>query len=279
MKKIKNKFLNHFKSIIYITFIFDLMKIRKLKNIHKGEKVYIVADSAELRFFDLKKFDDAPMICFNFSWLIDDIYYRKSPLYAHYIEPYFFTCKSKLSRDTRKYLTKRIKNGNLTFFTSLSNRFSLNGKNIFHLFQKIPFDKLTKSLYEDENNFMLWSGSTAISLAVFMGFKEAFLIGFSNHSNSYVEHWYSKNLTLQSPNLVNYLRNDLLYKFYFDKFTKYIEMRSILTSDVEDCYLEYVIYKDITFTDPSYKKNSEMTDFYFLKLMEIENLYIEETIF
>jgi hypothetical protein len=262
--------------LIYFLFFFDLLKIRRLKNKHLNEKVYIVADSAELRFFDFKRFDDIPMICFNFSWLINDVIERKSPLYAHMIEPFAFTSKSVLGLDTRNYLKKRINDNNVIFFTSLTNRFSFISERIYYLFRYIPFDKVTKNFMKVNRNFMLWSGLTAISIAIYMGFKEAYLIGFSTHSSSFEEHWYSKTLTKTNP--LDHLRSDVAYNKQFHYLSEFIKLTSIGINEVEDSYFEYIKYSDYSGVLPVNNDNISMTDINFLKFVHSDNLYPKEII-
>ena len=278
MKRLSRIFLFHIKILIFYLFFFKLLKLRKLKGKHKTEKVYIVADSAEIRFFDFKLFDDSAMICFNFSWLINDIFNRKQPLYAHMIEPFGFTRISPLSKDTRNYLRTRILSGNLVFLTSLTNFLSLRGKNIYYLFKRIPLDKTTKTIQDRDRNYMLWSGLTAISLAIYMGFSKVQLIGFSTHSESFKEHWYSKNLTKSDENVVTRLKNDYEFNYFLNHFSKFIEIESIVMSNVRESYFRTISYYDLKKTLPVYQENLKMTDKDFLDLMHKDKIYPDETI-
>lgn len=267
------------KQLIYWLFFVDLMRVNKFKNIHKGKKIYIVGDSAELRFIDFKLLDDAPMICFNFSWLINDIYNRESPLYASLIEPFAFTPFSPLNGDIRKYLKRKISNKKLKFFTSITNRFSISGANVFYSFKQIPFDNLTKSFQKDDINFMRLSFSYALSLAIYMGSSEIHILGVSTHSNSFVEHWYSKNLNKMHRNMLVDLRNNSPLIYLINKFNFHAKIKNILISDVDDSIFEYELYFELLNSKIEYKENLEMTDLLFLHYIDKTKLYPSEDIF
>ena len=75
------------KSLIYYVSLPLLKRVLRFKDLHKGETVYILGDSAEIKYYDLSHLDDHPVICFNQSFMINEVQNRNNTTYGLNVEP------------------------------------------------------------------------------------------------------------------------------------------------------------------------------------------------
>lgn len=97
--------------IIYILFYFKLSRVKKLKNIHKGETVYLIGDSVEFKYYDMMAFDNHPAIFFNKSYLFEGVENRVNKSYALTVEPYYYWSifkKTTRKNEFRKFFLKKL---------------------------------------------------------------------------------------------------------------------------------------------------------------------------
>lgn len=183
------------KFLLWLILVPLLSRISRFKNIHKGQVVYILADSAEIKLYDLKLFDNHPMICFNRSFILSDIINRKSVTYNLFGEPFYFY-KNKLKRNQAEmlYLKDKISNSPNASFIHFSNILSLFSKRVIYFYHQLPFDYYTKLNNKKHFKNFQWTGATAISIAIYMGFSKIILVGFSVHSKSVKNHWFHYGL-------------------------------------------------------------------------------------
>lgn len=245
MKLILRKLL--YKSLIYNT--------SSYKDIHKGEEVYIIADSSELRLIDFSKFSNKIIISFNLSYFIDDLLYSNNKIYAHLIESFYFSKKYNTEKGNLKLaneIKELVRNKNITFFTNLTNMiyFPSLKKIINFIFLYLPNDKFTKNQFDKNYPVTNWSIMTAVSLAIYMGFKKAYVIGFSSHTEAYVNHWYD-DLILEknTDNMYHYLTNHIQRHDFFQNAQKHIKIVSLLTKKPQESYFEYQLINN-TFEYP-----------------------------
>lgn len=250
-----------------------LSKLLKLKNLHKGEEVYIIADSPELRYMDLSLFDDKPAICFNTSFFISDISNRKSPTYASLIESFHFY-KAHEVNGKKLYLDrmikKLIKEQNLFFFTNLTNYLNFLSTSTYYVYLKFPKDLFTDHQKKFNTIVTNWSVKFAVSLAIYMGFKKIYFLGFSFHNNSLAFHWYThgdlKNFSDKSyydnksfNNAAQKLRETKHIHDFFDAAKQKIDIVGITIFEPDDSYFDYITYENYTSSNKKYKNPSEMT--------------------
>jgi hypothetical protein len=254
----------YLKEIFYfLCFPLLLYFILPLKHKHLGEEVYILADSTELRFMDLSIFDDKPMICFNESFFIKEILNRREVTYAHTIESFYFFKGYKTNNRKKIYLQNLIKplikTGKIIFFTNITNFLNFLPFNVKYVFMRFPFDKFTNKF---RNEFIVtrWSMKFAISLAIYMGFKKAYLIGFSFHSDSYRNHWYD-NITISKFDASKKLQNNYEFNFFFTEAQKEIELVGITVNEPNNSYLNYMLYNEFSKQKLYLRDPYSMTDF------------------
>lgn len=178
---------------IYLLFYFILKRIKKLKNIAQDDTVYLIGDSAELKYYDIDFFDNHPAIFFNKSFLINDVQKRKNKTYVVTVEPYYYWgifCKKNKKNGFRKFSLKKIITEKTIFIASLSNVFLSIFSNIYLVFEQLPGDNFTKELKLNGLKFNAGAFQASLSLALYMGFKNIYIVGVSFHQKSLQNHWY-----------------------------------------------------------------------------------------
>jgi hypothetical protein len=259
-----------FRKIIYITFYPLLIKIFKMKNAYNG-KVYILGDSAEIKLYDLKLFDDAPMLCFNRSILLNDIKQRKNNTIHLMGEPFFFVPgkHDSIRQIEVEYLKRNIISSDRSTVIHLSNFPFLKKKNIDYVFYKFPRDKNTSSLVKKNIKPFQWTGSIAIHLALYMGFNEIVFIGISNHTYPYLSHWYKKGLRKdsRSPNFsVDATRG--LKGYDSNNLKASCEISTIVSNPISKSIFKTVFYEEYTGHKIAYRENTELVDNDYLEILE-----------
>ena len=249
------------KKIAKVFFNNTLKKINNLKDIHKNETCYIIGTGASIKEFDLKLFNDKPVIGIN-EILFHKDFINLNNKYLVFTEPYFFypffnkfIWKQNffpLFTPTSKFIKSMAKNNqSIIFFFHLSNIFFLRGKNIFFNFLKYPHADFPSKL----NNMNCFAGgfTHALSLAVFLGFKKAILIG-----NDYTfnppqgRHFYEKGKGV-NVDIENYQQK------FLEIIQNFIELETI-TIEKNDTYLKSVEYKEYKKTNNNYKENFELIE-------------------
>lgn len=270
------------KNIIHNLFFINNLKLLKLKNKHLGETCYIIGDGGELNFYDLKLFDNHPAICFNFSYMRNEIINRKSIFYSTWIEPYYFIKHYFTQNKDRKpiknllrYIAKEAKKREFPFFISATNIFNFTGKKTIKTFYKLPNDKFTESLLNTNYKFNQGSLQHALSLARYLGFENIVLLGISLHHKGYFGHWYEdKNLIrTHDMNFTNYKKiiESQYSKDGFDFFNSIIKefksIRLITPEKSNSLFFETITYKELTGFETNLKENKELADEKFIRLI------------
>jgi hypothetical protein len=171
--------------ILFKVFSKKLKQNVKFKDIHKGESCYIFGNGASLKYFDLKMFNDRVSI--GCGSLFSHIDINHINLKYHYIaHPLFFYkfWKNPYSKKYEKnkvgcFYRKNIKNHpDVEYFTSLSNYFGIQGKNINYVYH---FGQANSRNVENQMNgiFSMMTGSLSgmIGTALYMGFQNITLVG------------------------------------------------------------------------------------------------------
>lgn len=247
------------KNIIYKLFFFQLNKITKYKNRHKGEECIIFGDGVSLKWFDLKKFSKLQSITVGYIPFHNDFVFLNC-IYCFLVEPYWFYPLIKTSTTPIKYIFNKIqskyrevikKNSDINFFINLSNYPVLRGKNITHIFLKLPNFQFIAELNNHGINPFHGSFRASITLAIYMGFKTTYLAGFDyTHTPSRNLHWYEKGEGVIQDH-ENYEKEFLAIA------QKYINIITI-TIDRESAKLNYISYLDFSSCEHTYKENVEL---------------------
>lgn len=266
------------RKLLYHLFYFNLIKVKKYKNIHSGGKIYLLGDSAEIKFYDLKFFDDSPMICFNVSYMHKDLEIRENPLYGMTVEPFYFlkTMKYKQIKQSYKmaqYTFHYLKSRNIPFFVSLTNFISIFDKVFVNLFYKLPLDKFTGELIRNKLKFNKGAFHAAVSLALYMGCKEIVVLGVSYHSYSVQNRWYHKGLgKIKNENDWPLNTDDNFLIFNLAK--QFADFKIITPYQFQtSMFFDAISYKDYTSAEINYRENFEIASIEFLDACRKENHY------
>ena len=162
-------------------------KVSRFENKHQGETCYIFGDGVSIKYFDSSLFS------YKISFYLKKIQYHKEfrflnykyclMLEPHYFYPYFklkmpphILWRNNIQKIYRKFINY---NKNINFFINFSNYLSVVEFKSGLFIYKFP-DQNFK--FEEEcnlNGVNVFQGSlrSSITLAIYMGFKEIFLVG------------------------------------------------------------------------------------------------------
>jgi hypothetical protein len=242
-----------------------LSRIKRFKNIHKGESCYLFGDGISIKYFDLNKFTDKISIPCGYLLFHNDFNVLHTP-YAMVIETYFFysftrtkrvmvgppkkIALNKIQTQYRKVIKQR---SDIDFFVNLSNYPVLLNKNITYLYRDFPDNSLGVDFISNKFNCFQGSLRAQILLAIYMGFDEVHLVGHDyTHSPAKSHHWYEKGHGVITP-MEDFNKDFLNYAKNFINITT-------VTIESESSNLDYIKYKDFAGTQPLYKENSEIVE-------------------
>ena len=239
--------------------IFLKEKFGKLKNKHLGEECYIFGDGVSLKYFDLNKFNDKPSIVSN-NFIFHKHFNKLNIKYYAIYEPFWFLpifvagfkgIKFMLNRIQKAHIKKFKSNPEITFFTDISNSLRIKGDNILYLEKSFFQEYLPISLKKTD----VFKGSLRIeiSLAIFLGFKKAYLVGHDyTHSESHSSHFYEIGKGTRRP-------HNNWNKGFFNSIKKYIDLTTVTVSGGADS-ISSISYKELTNDLPFYKENNEIVE-------------------
>jgi hypothetical protein len=266
------------KRLLFFFFSKKLDKINKLQDKNKNEECYIIGGGASLKWFNLEKFTDKKSIVINYVPFHNNFNILNCD-YCILSEPFWFLPLEKVEKSTAKksknilsylriipnptqaYYKKFMKKYKQKyFFINLSNFFTTNYKNVFYLFKKVPKSSVFQDFLDNGLNPFQGSFQTAVFLAIHLGFKKVYLVGFDyTHTPSRIGHWFEKG----EGKLID-------IKNYNEKFlnfiSKYIEIETV-TIDESQSKLKSISYKKLTGENPVYKENYEIVSGEALKIL------------
>ncbi len=245
-----------------------LERNQRFKNKHKGESCYIFGNGVSIKDMDLGCFSDKIGFGCNLLFFHKDFnkldvrYYAEPPPYWYYHcwkNPNTgMTSVNKLSLLQRDF-QKKYKN--IDYFVNLTNFPVLFGRNIFyihHFGKRSPdvdgFDLSGKFFYTGALHAM-------ISMAIYMGFKKAYLIGCDyTHSPQRILHFYEKGKGGKNC-------DDSYNEDYFNLVRNKIELITITNSNSISKTLKFITYKDYTGNNEIYNENYNLVDSDILKTL------------
>jgi len=242
-------------------------KIYSFKGCHKGESCYIFGDGISIKWFDLTLFKKKPAFALNHFQFHKQA--RTLNLkYKVFTAPYWFYPYYQGRRHYLKYkyldILKNDKKSD--YFVSLSNYPILRGLNIFYLFRTINDPKSSFLVECQTKGIDINSGSliSAISLSIYMGFKEIILVGCDyTHDKPKIHHWYEKGEGLfRSKTEGAFLDNFLKIA------NKYVKITTITLSGGSNI-VKGISYKKFTGHTPLFQENYDLTDKETLKILNM----------
>ena len=245
-----------------------LSKVERFKNKHAGETCYLFGDGTSIKYFDLSLFSD------KISFSLVKIPFHKefkflNCKYSLMLEPYYFYPYFRLDmyphtlwkNNVQKIYRKCIDhNKDINFFSNLSNYPVLWNSNIDYLFQKNPDQnfKFEEECYLNGVDIFKGSFTCSISLAIYMGFKEIFLVGCDyTHEKKSRGYWFEKGKGTMKPELI-------YQKKFLDIASKYSKITTI-TLQGKGSVLPSITYSEYTKKEPIFRENVELSDISNLK--------------
>lgn len=248
-------------------------QLEKFRNRHEGDTCYIFGDGPSIKWFDLSAFADHPAICCGMIPFHKD-FSKLDVRYIALVEPWLFVpqlFQPKILHGLRQIAAeykKRVATlPEREFFVSLSNRFSLIGKNINYVYKKLP--NPTNKTDIQLNKFDCFAGSfhASLSLAHYLGFKKIYLVGFDAWTIQPARtlRWYELGdgeYFLPSNFALDYLK---VLKQEIDIYT--------ISKDGESCNVKHISYASYTGKQPEYKENYELLSEHILNTLGTCNEY------
>jgi len=260
------------KKILFYTSKPITKKINSLRNTHLGESCYIFGDGISIKWININNFNNKPAFALNNFYFHKDI----NNLDLRYLvipEPWFFYPYNKMPKWSNKLLWRNkinkmhkdiIKKNKITTFVSLSNYpILLLNKNVFYLFKIISDNKFyfQNDCIKENINPFAGSFTTAITIAIYMGFNEVLLIGCDyTHALSRKKHWYEKGFGIIE-------KNDNLYNKKFLEIVKKHIIIKTLTIENDSKLVESTTYTQYTGAEPKFRENNELANKETLELL------------
>lgn len=248
-----------------------IKKILRYKNIHKGDSCYIIGDGISIKWYDLSLFSDLISIPLSLIPFHND-FYKLNSRYCILSEPYWFYPYFKLPKPYGYYwknlhqieYRKIIKaNSDIDYFINASNIPVLSGKNLTFIFNKIYDSSLASDYISNVITPFAGSFRTAITLAIYMGFKKVYLIGCDyTHNPSMSLHWYEKGEGV--------LGNSVSYQEDYLKLAKqYVDITTISTNGrTNTSLIKSISYQDYTGKQMHFRENNELMSRKILKILD-----------
>ena len=251
----------------------------KLEDKHLGEQCYIFGDGVSIQNYDLHNFNDKIGIaCNHFPFHKD--FKKTNVKYAILSEPFYFMpffdsivkkrkVRTILSLNPISFHYRKIVRANpeISFFINLSNFLFFKRKNIFYLYRNILSKKNKEHNLCKEFDCDKGVLRRAISLAVYLGFKNIYLVGCDYLMNpAKYGHWYEK--------VSGYRKID---ESYIDVFISSLRLNNInfklVVPKKVESNIETVIYEDLFKTKKNLKKNNLLLSEENMKVFKMQNTF------
>ena len=234
--------------------------IKELCNKDQGDSCYLFGDGISIKWFDLTRFSNRPSILIGFLWFHNNIKSLNISV-GSLIEPFYFYPISRYPANSGNIIRNQIQKDYKEIIKKYNNhKFLINVnnypatwylENINYINQRFTFGDKKGHLLFDNFNCFKGSFRFGIALAIYMGFKNIYLVGFDyTHSPARILHWYEKG-----TGLIN--QNDDYDKNFILTARKYVNIITI-TLDGKSKHMDYITYKDFTGEDPIYSENTEI---------------------
>lgn len=242
----------------------QLSKLDGLYQRHAGQECYIFGDGVSLKWMDLRQFADRPSIVGSFVIYHKEISALNSP-YCALVEPFWFwpVCPYRMEDGKRRivrhilpieYRKFIIQNPRKTFFINFSNYPVARFSNAIFVsrFYKPPFEE--KNPFRDREDSHRGSFTFQISLAIYLGFKKAYLVGQDyTHSPSKGGHFYEKGVGAIDD------RNKYFCREFINYAKRNIDLVTV-TLDGGSETMDSMTYRDLTGMEPNFRENTEIVD-------------------
>lgn len=246
-----------------------LKKNREFKNAHKGEECYIVGNGYSLKYFDMKKFNNK--VSFGCSLMRAHRDFDKMNI-KYYITTHPLI-HSPLWRgiETGLYLEKNpfykfwhtINNTGYIQFVHPLDYFFLKDKSNYRFLHNLKRLPLSLKYCDPTKSFSFGGGSIEImlGLAIYMGFKKAYLVGCDYFFKPYISgHFWSR--------FEQIIGNDnFFYTELMDVIDNAIDL-TVITRGGITSHLKNVQYSDLFNVRENFKKAEDIVSSTHLKIFD-----------
>lgn len=243
------------------------LKLKSIQNRHKGETCYLFGDGPSIQSFNYERFSDHIGISCGMQIFHKDFNCLNVKYYS-LIEPYLFYPDCMIWSPRLQYLKehrivtnefrKIIKERrDLTFFIGLSNYLAIQEPNINFVHRiLLRGNKHFKDFLLDEFNPFGGSFHSTLSLAVLMGFKRVYLVGFDAFTIEKSPYrWYQK----KNKESIGISDSKNFYFDFLDSYQNRIEIVNISDSETR-CNVQHQSYQDHTGEPAVHRENIELID-------------------
>jgi len=236
-----------------------MKKNKEFHHLHRGEECYIIGNGDSIKYFDLDKFKDRISFGCNvlrahndFSKLNLKYYVNAAPLLY---SPFWRGVKHGLYLEKNPYfkLQTNFTNTGYTHFVHASNYYFINNKSNYrfvHNLNKHPID-LDFNDFTTSSSFVDGGLLTMIGLAIYMGFKKAYLVGCDYFFNPYISgHFWSRFERIIGSN-----------KFFYTELMNLIEGTidlTVITTKGISSHINSIQYEEFFGVNENYKDPEEI---------------------
>lgn len=251
------------RKLVWLVFYPVLSKIAHLESLHAGEECYIFGDGSSIKNFELSAFADKIGIAINAFprhrgaqqlnlryWIVAEPGFFLPLLFR----PRFKNIKGYRNRVRFQSFFRRQPrdSSDLIRISSIMNLPGLWRDRAYFFWEQLPRgsrdhkNPRTDSMFAD-------SICAAITLAQYLGFKKAVLVGFDyTHNPGMSYHWYENTTPIAFPE-----NPETYHREFFDMMLKHIEIVT-LTPTPQSTKLPSVDYRSFTGRDLCYRENIEL---------------------
>ena len=253
-----------FKRIVSRALRHELSKLDELYQRHAGEECYIFGDGVSLKWMDLRQFTGRPSIMANFGPYHLDARALTVP-YCTVTDPYWFWPVYPWNPDgkgSNRYVRHRVheeyrktirEQRNTLFFLNIASYPVTRFDNVRFItrWYAPPFE--TRNPFRDRSDAFEGSLKFQVSLAIYLGFTRAHLIGHDyTHSRVRSLHFYEKGQgILDGPR--HFAKDFLAYA------QQHIDLTTV-TLDGGSETVKAMTYNDFTGEEPRFRENTELVE-------------------
>lgn len=253
-----------FKKIFAAAMHRQLSKLDALYQRHAGQECYIFGDGISLKWMDLSQFSNKLSIIGNMLIYHKEAKQLQAP-YCTITEPFFFYPFFPYRNRTRgkfqllrhycyeEYKKSIAENPEITFFVNFSNYPVCRFPNVLYTSRQYKTAFEANNPFKDREDSHGGTFRFQIALAIFLGFKKAYLVGHDyTHFPSRSLHFYEKGEGILDGNR-GFSRDFINYA------KQHIDLTTV-TLDSSSETMNFITYKELTGKDPCFRENTDIVD-------------------
>ena len=258
----ESQMMDALKKIYTLAMHHKLSELDGLHQRHAGQECYIFGDGISLKWMDLNQFTDRLSIVGSFL-----VYHKEAKklrmAYCPMIEPFFFwpafigggqgnsmRFRNSLYKEYRKTIKQHPET---LFFLDISDYPVTRFPNALYVSRFYTSTIGTTNPFRDRKDLHHASFKFQVALAIYLGFKKAYLVGHDyTHNPARSFHFYEKGEGILGGN------KDFCREF-IDYAKKYIDLVTV-TLDGGSETIEPITYKELTGKEPKFRENYDLVE-------------------